>query len=208
MEGRRLLLEQMSDEDLIFLMKSGSELAEKAMYRRYNEYSRHEAKTYFNSFKDSGITIDEFFAVAFSKVHEAIKKYETINVCFYVFWKQIAKNAIYDYIRENSYQLGAKAFGTLSLDDNCYDDNDVLLFSDVLGENETRNTLKDTLDTYIYGDNQYLSSDEKLIADLFYIQERSRKEIVEITKLGKNRVNYLIRTTKQKIQTLIKENNL
>ena len=48
-----MLLEEMSDEDLIFLMKSGSEIAERAIYRRYNNYAKHEAQSYYKSFKHS-----------------------------------------------------------------------------------------------------------------------------------------------------------
>ena len=203
-----MLLEEMSDEDLIFLMKSGSEIAERAIYRRYNNYAKHEAQSYYKSFKHSGIVVEEFYAVAFSNVHEAIMKYEHVTACFYLFWKTMVKYAIYDYVKKNSYQTKAKPLGDISLDDAYYDNNEVILFSDVVGENEKQNKLKDALDDYIYGEDHYLSEEEKIIADLFFIQERSRKDIIQTTGLGKNRVNYLIRTTKLKIQNLIKENYL
>ena len=103
-----MLLEQMSDEDLIFLMKSESKVAERAFYRRYSDYSLHLAKNYYVHFKGSGISVDELYAVAFSQVHEALKKADNITTAFYVYWKSVVKNAIYDYVKENSYEEGGR----------------------------------------------------------------------------------------------------
>ena len=197
----------MSDEDLIFLINSGSKLAEMTIYRRYSEYARHQANNYYFLFRKSGISVDEFYAVAFSKVHDALLKQEGITSNFYIYWKTMAKNAIYDYVRDNSYESGAKSFAGLSLDGTCYEDNEVITFNDIVGEKED-NSLQETLDTYVYGEGELLSDEEKLIAELYIIKDCTIQEIVDITHLSRSRVNYLIRTTKAKIQKLLKENYL
>lgn len=203
-----MLLEEMSDEDLIFLINSGSKLAEMAIYRRYGEYARHQANNYYFHFRKSGISVDEFYAVAFSKVHDALKKQEDITSNFYIYWKTMVKNAIYDYVKHNSYESGAKAFAGLSLDGMCYDDNEVITFNDIVGENEKSSSLMDILNSYVYGDEILLSDEEKLIAELYIIKDSSIQEIMDITHLSRSRVNYLIKTTKKKIQKLLKENYL
>ena len=203
-----MLLEEMSDEDLIFLIKSGSKLAERMIYRRYSEYARNQAKKYYYSFKNSGISMDEFYAVAFSKVHDALMRIDEITTNFYIYWKTMAKHAIYDYVRENSYELGAKSFAGLSLDRVCYDDNDIVTFNDIVGESEEKNSLQEAIDKYVYGDEKLLSDEEKIVAELHFIQECTVKEIMDITHLTRGQVNYLIKTSKEKIQKLLKENYL
>ena len=203
-----MLLEEMSDEDLIFLIKSGSKQAERVIYRRYGEYARHQARNYYYSFSKSGISEDEFYAVAFSKVHDALQRYEDITSNFYIYWKTMVKNAVYDYVKDNSYEVGARSFAGLSLDGSCYDDNESMMFSDLVGENEAKDTLQETIGKYVYGDECLLTDEEKVIVDLYYVQELSRKEIADITHIKRSRVNYLLRVTKEKIQKLLKENYL
>ena len=197
----------MSDEDLIFLINSGSKLAEMAIYRRYGEYARHQANNYYFHFRKSGISVDEFYAVAFSKVHDALLKQNEITSNFYIYWKTMVKNAIFDYVRDNSYESGARSFAGLSLDGACYDDNEVITFNDIVGE-EDNNSLQDTLDNYVYGEENLLTDEEKLIVELNIIKECSIQEIMDVTHLSRGRVNYLIRTSKEKIQKLLKENYL
>lgn len=198
----------MSDEDLIFLINSGSKLAEMTIYRRYSEYARHQANNYYFYFRKSGISVDEFYAVAFSKIHDALRKQEGITSNLYIYWKTMVKNAIYDYVKHNSYESGAKAFAGLSLDGMCYEDNEVITFNDIVGEQEENISLTDILDNYVYGEEDLLTDEEKLVAELHIIKDRSVQEIMDITHLSRGRVNYLIRTSKEKIQKLLKENYL
>lgn len=197
----------MSDEDLIFLIKSGSKLAERVFYIRYSKYSLSVAKKYYQEFKDSGISVDDFYAVAFSKTPEAVANYEDVDRSFNIYWHSVVKHEIYDYIKDNSYTLGAKSFSGISLDSMRYENNEKLMLHDIVGsEEEPTNSVEEILRPYIYGKKDYLTDDEKLIAHLIYFEQLSINEITKITILGRNRVNYLIRNTKEKIQKIIKEN--
>ena len=203
-----MLLEQMSDEDLIFLIRSGSKAAEASFYKRYSNYSRHAAKVYVSYFEKSGISEDEFYALAFSKVHEALARYESIEKHFYIYWKTVVKNAVYDYIRDNSYQFGAKALAGISFDDLCYENNDTLSFYDVIGENDRLNQLGEFVKEYLKRDDIDLSEDEKLVADLLFLKGYSRSELGDLLGWKKGKVHYVAKMVTEKFQRLLKENYL
>ena len=198
----------MSDEDLIFLTNAGSKLAEMAFYRRYSEYSRHQARIYASCFKNTGITEEEFYAVAFSKTHEAFLRFDRIEKDFYTYWKVMVQHAIYDYVRDNSYQAGGKAFGGTSLDRQRFYNNEVLLLSDTVGEDETTNQVYEFIQALVDGESNLLTKEEKVIADLLLLQEHSRKDICQLTNWPMNKVNYLARKVTRKIQQILKENYL
>ena len=198
----------MSDEDLIFLIKKGSKAAERTLYQRYSRYARHQAKHYAHEFKGSGISEDEFYAVSFSKTHEALLKYENINKSFFVYWKIVTKNAIYDYVSANSYEAGAKALSGASLDSLCFDNNEMLHLGDIVGEVERNNQIIEFLLPYINGEIEYLTELERRVAELLLIYDYNRKEIAKALGYKESRSNYLVRQTLDKIQKLLKENYL
>ena len=198
----------MSDADLIFLIQRGSKAAETVFYQRYSVYARHAARKYHAEFKESGISEDELYAVAFSKTHESLTKWDGKNNVYYVYWKHVVRNAIYDYVRENSYTLGAKPLGDISIDDYRNKDYLGLIVGDPYSELERAEDIKEFLKPYLEQGNNLLSEDEKLIVKLKVFEECSRTDLVKLTGMGKNRVNYLIKTALGKIQKLLKENYL
>ena len=199
----------MSDDDLIFLINSGSKLAEQVFYRRYSEYARDIAKSYFVDFKNSGISEDDFYAIAFSKTHDALNGYGNKTKKFLLFWKIVVRNAIYDYVKENSYTLGARALAGTSFDEIRYMNNEHVLFHDIYGEEEEKNdSLLKFIEGYVYGSSKYLTYREKVVADLLYFKEMTPSEILEETKWSRNTLSYVMRVTKRKIQKIIKENYL
>ena len=203
-----MLLKEMSDEDLIFLINRGSKSAETTLYQRYSVYARHQARKYLAEFEDSGISEDELYAVAFSKVHESLTKFDEIEKVFYVYWKTVARNAIYDYVRKNSYKFGAKEFAGVSFDDYRYSNNYSLYFSDVIGQDESDEEMRKFLEPYIEGNIELLTNEEKLVAKLKLFDDYSRKEIQDVTGLKMSRVNYLLSSATKKLQQLLKENYL
>jgi hypothetical protein len=143
----------MSDEDLIFLIRANSQAAEKVFYKRYSEYSLHLANKYYHIFKkNSGITLEELYAIAFSKTHEAVLRFDEIDKTFYAYWRTMVKNAIYDYVRTNAYEAGGKIFAGLSLDHKRYYDNEVIMLSDVVGEDEKVRTFAKSKGLEIVGE--------------------------------------------------------
>lgn len=207
--GNIVLLNEMSDEDLIFLIRANSQAAEKAFYKRYSDYSLHLANKYYYIFKkNSGITLEELYAIAFSKTHEAVLRFDEIDKTFYAYWRTMVKNAIYDYVRTNSYEAGGKIFAGLSLDHKRYYDNEAIMLSDVVGEDEKENEIMKFLEPYIKGKKKLLTSNEQKVAELLLIKQYSIKEITEELHFTRNKTNYLIRNMKNKIQKIIKENYL
>lgn len=197
----------MSDEDLIFLINSGSKLAEQVFYRRYSNFAHEVAKSYYLEFKDTGITEEDFYAVAFSKTHSALINYAHRHKNFLAYWRIVVKNAIYDYVRDNSYSLGARPLSGTSLDEYRYDNNEHLLFHDIYGDSSHNSqTLIHIIEDQVYGESNYLSHDEKLLADLLFFQELKPSEILSETNWSRNRLSYLMRVVKKKIQILLKEN--
>ena len=49
-----MLLNEMSDDDLIFLVDANSQLAEKELINRYMQVAKKVAKDYSDAFSDSG----------------------------------------------------------------------------------------------------------------------------------------------------------
>ena len=199
----------MSDEDLIFLINAGSMLAEQVMYERYSKYSHLIAHGYHNDFKSSGITEEEFFAVAFAKTPQAIQNYSDKDIPFHSYWLATVKNAIYDYVNTNSYRLGARPLSGISFDEEPYNDNEHLLFHDIFGEEDNHSgTAFDLLDQLLSEDDRRLDSEQKLVARLLFVEELKPAEAIEITGFTRSRFSYLTRVTKRKIQQIMKENYL
>lgn len=198
----------MSDDDLIFLINSGSKLAEQVFYRRYSEYSRDIAKSYYLDFINSGISEDEFYTIAFSKTHDALKTHGNKKLAFLLYWKIVVRNAIYDYVQENSYTLGAKALAGTSFDEIRYMNNEHVLFHDIYGEEEDTNSLLKFIEEYVYGPSEYLTYREKVLADLLYFKEMKPSEILVETNWSRGILNYVTKMMKEKIQKIIKENYL
>ena len=204
-----VLLKEMSDDDLIFLINSGSKLAEQVFYRRYSVYAREIAKSYYIDFKDSGISEDDFYAIAFSKTHDALNSYGDKRKKFLLYWKIVVRNAIYDYVRDNSYTLGARALAGTSFDEIRYMNNEHVLFHDIYGEEERNDdSLLKFIEGYVYGTSKYLNYREKMVADLLYFQEKTPLEILKETNWSRGTLSYVMKMTKEKIQKIIKENYL
>ena len=198
----------MSDEDLIFLINSGSKLAETVFYKRYSRYSNKIAKEYYEYFKSSGISREDFYAVALAKTHAALMNYTNVSQPFNRYWKSAVRNAVYDYVRHNSYKCSAKALSGISFDEECYPNNEHMLFHDIYGEDESSREIYELIEKYVYGPSDYLSDDQKLLADLLFFKEWKPSSILEYTHWTRARLSYLIRATKKKIQRLLKENYL
>ncbi len=203
-----MFLNNLKDEDLIFLMSSGSKYAQSIFYKRYNHHSRELAKYYVGEFPNSGISIDEFYAVAFEAVKIAVDSYKKIKTTFYKYWKVIAKNAILDLVKKESYQYGARALAGISLDQDYHIERRRVSLHDVVGEDEHDNEISNAVMEEVYGENSSLSDEERLIGDLYIIKGFTPKEIMEKTGWNRNKFSYLLKKTKCKLQTLLKENYL
>ena len=193
----------MSDEDLIFLMRKGSKQAEMVFYARYSELSKIAAKDYFREFFDSGISEEDFYAVIFSKTYQAFKKYRNVKKSFQSYWIAVTKNAVYDYVRMNSYQLGAKSMGDISLDEVPYEDNEGLSFHDIIGELD-ESPIMETLKQYVNSNNHYFTEEEKDLIRLLFFENNSVKDLTDEYDITRDRVYYILKSLKYKIPRILK----
>lgn len=207
-----MLLEEMSDEDLIFLINSGSKLAEKVFYIRYSKHSRIVAKEYLEAFPDSGITKEDFYAVIFAKTYEALTRYKTnlIEKSFYKYWRAVIKNAVYDYVRINSYQMGARALSELSFDEVAYSNNDSLMLHDMISENEADHHLMEMIKSLIEknGKEKYFNYEENELLRLMIYEDKTIMEIMKEFNISRNHMNYLMKHIREKLEQIIKDNYL
>ena len=205
-----MLLEEMSDEDLIFLINSGSKLAEKVFYVRYARQSHAVAKEYFEAFKDSGISEEDFYAVIFAKTYDAFISFnsKTVEKTFYKYWRAVIKNAVYDYVRINSYQIGARPLGDTSFDDIAFINNENLMLHDTIGENETDNQILELIKSYVESDSEFFTYEEKALLRLLIYEENTIQEVSDNFDIPRNHINYLIRCIREKTKKIIKDNYL
>lgn len=201
-----MLLNEMSDDDLIFLVDAKSQLAEQELINRYMVIAKNVAKEYADVFSDSGILYDDFYSIAISCIHIAIHSYNNRKVPFKKYWKICVRNAIYDYVKDNSYRSGAKALSEISLDDTCYKESDSVRFHETVADSHSTNTIYDILYDYASSDSDYFTKDEKVMIILHYLEERTIDEFCDITGWSKSKANYVIKNAKKKIFEILKDN--
>lgn len=197
-----------TDESLVERVLNKDKQAEAIFYKRYYEYSKRLGSSYYFDYKRTGISEDEFIAVAFSVTAIAVKAYKFGTCPFYFFWKRVANNAIRDYIRENSYTLGAKEYGDMSLDAKRYSDNDVITIGDTIGKDDEEdiinNDLAECLKNYIYNPKSDLNNEETLTAHFLFYRQYDVKEIMKATNWNKQKTYRLIRNVRNKISVYLK----
>ncbi len=123
--------QEVGDEDAFFVLSE-----------RYKKFARNEALKYYLKYgRSHGFIFDDIYAITFSALMDAAKTFDPIKSDnFYTYWRTIADNHAINYIRNNSYEGGAKMFkGTISLDDNAYDNGDIL-YSELIGKTDNHNS--------------------------------------------------------------------
>lgn len=207
-----MIKEELTDEELLYLYEAGSDSAKSALFDRYYNYSVGLGKYYYKMFKRCGISIEEYTAVAFSKFDEALKSHKKIRIDLLNYWKLLVKNAVYDYIRKNSYTLGARAF-MLSLDDTVvYDDDDPLYLHDVVGDldeviSDSR-SIMGLIKAIVETDEYDFTSEEREIVRLTYLEGYEIEESAKILNISSNHAYYIAKMVKRKISEIIKDSYL
>lgn len=114
----------LKDEDLLMQVSTGDQIAFLELVRRYQEHSHSLAKKHIGSFSRDGLSISEVECIAQEALIKALKKYHPTKGTFYAYWKQVAIHSIQDFANKFSYNIGAKAFNGLSLNDSAIEIND------------------------------------------------------------------------------------
>lgn len=196
----------MSDDDLIFLVDANSQLAEKELINRYMQVAKKVAKDYSDAFSDSGIPYEDFYAIAINCIHNSIHTYSNREVPFRRYWKVCVRNAIYDYVRNNSYRTAALPLSEVSLDDVFYKEGENIRFHDTVADNQPSNTIFELLYDYVSSNDGYFSKDEKTLIVLHYLEERTLIEFLEVTGWSRSKTYYIIKKARIKIAELLKDN--
>ena len=112
--------QNVSDEDLIDLIHQGNVEASEILFSRYHHYSWRLGYEFDLEHPDSGISLEDYRAVAFSLVAPCLKKYLENGAGFYAYWKICAQNEIMEYFIENSYTANGQVYTGIPLDDDRY----------------------------------------------------------------------------------------
>ncbi len=123
------------DLDLVHKYQRGDEDAFFLLSEKYKKFARNEALKYYLKYgKSHGFIFDDIYSITFASLMDAAKSFdESKSDNFYSYWKTIADNHAINYIRNNSYEGGAKMFkGVFSLDDSAYDNGDIQ-YSELIG---------------------------------------------------------------------------
>lgn len=206
-----LIKDDLTDEELLYLIEAGSDSAKSALFDRYYKRSESIGRYYYKMYRRTGITIEEFTMVAFSKTDEAFKTYRNKRVDFYNYWKVLVRNAIHDYIRHNSFTIGPRSH-TVSIDEGVSYDNEPLYLHDVIGDvdeviNDSR-SIVNLLNEIVETDKYNFTSEERAFTDLYYVKGYEIEEITEMLQSSINHIYYVAKVVKSKITKIIKDSYL
>ena len=154
--------------------------------------------------KDNGITVEELYAVGLSTIHIAVCKCNIREVKnFYPYWCVIAKNQMFEYIKQNSYLRGGKTFrGEFSLDEK----KDNGLLAEAFGEEDKvfyTHSLTEEFQNFIKSNQGNLTKKEKRILAL-YLDGYMVKEIAKQTHLACSSIHDIYQRALRKIRRYYK----
>ena len=127
-------LKDISDEECVLLAQTGNYDTLNHLCIRYQKYSYGLAVGFFNSNRQSGVTVEDLCSVAQETILVAVKNFSNSIQVFYPYWRTIATNAMIKYNQQNSYFHHAKTFNGISLDQQ----NEEYFSNDqIIGENDS-----------------------------------------------------------------------
>lgn len=205
-----MIKEELSDEDLLALIDAGSKSAEDALYNRYYAESVRAGKNYAKLYRHLGISEEEYTAVAFSKVYDALRSYKNVRINFRSFWHVLVRNAVFDLINHSDYQVSVKYDKNVSLDDQAYISSDEVLLSDVIGEDEDKgdDDLYTNIANIINNKENDLTDEERKVARLAFILGYKRRDMLEILDTNKDHLSYVLKVVRKKIIKILKDSYL
>ncbi len=199
---------ELSDEELVNLVKQGNIRAEAILYNKYYHLALSEAKRVASQFRITGIEIDDLVSVSFESVKKSIDLFENGTTRkFYSYWRAISYNSMINYIRDNRTQSGK-----YSLDNLTYQDNETITFHDIVSNDETSvsneinvENLKHIIESFIYNPTNNLTDDEALVAHYLYYRQYDNEEIKAKTGWDSPKIYYVVKNTRKKISDYLKK---
>lgn len=110
------MFSRLTDEQLVEIISSkGDKYAELTLIERLRRNAFFIARLFFECHPYSGITLDEYYAVALESIHVAAKKFDHKHGNkFTSFYRVVAENDLRRYDAENSYIRKGKVFAGIT----------------------------------------------------------------------------------------------
>ena len=198
-----MVKEDLTDEELLYLIKCGSESAYLAFYERYRLKSVQLARYYSKIFTyRTGVSYEEFFELAFYLLPDLIAKVDEIISSFEAYWRRSARNAIFDFLRTRSEERR----NIVAIEDAVSDGehfssprevNEISLYSEDL-----RIFLKEKI---FHNSSYKFTKEEKEMARYIFFSDCSVKEAIEKLGWKRNHGLYVAHTLRQKVIKILKE---
>lgn len=130
------LLKQFKDNELVNkYQKFNDEAAILTLYHRYLPYIYKAIGDILSMNSGCGISFEELKSVALSTIYVSARTISKMHKSFFSYYRLALQRDLVDYIRKNSYLIGAKGFSGLSLSSS-NNENDGLTFAETLGFND------------------------------------------------------------------------
>lgn len=199
------MYKEMADDELVFLIRHGNELAQTVLFDRYKLRSEILAKEFFKEFSMTGIQVDEFATIAFAAVGKAIDKCDNEPGGFFLFWKKIARNDMFSYVRSD-HSLYSFSDVRISFDDMHYSDNERIQVHETISspEDDKIEGLEEYLEKFIYSKDNGFTDDEALVAHLMFYRNYTPTEISKFVGWKKSKTFYVVDSVRNKISDYLK----
>jgi len=195
-------LKDINDEECVLLAQTGNYDTLNQLCIRYQRYSYGLAIEFFNSNRQSGITVEDLCSVAQETILVAVKNFSNSIQVFYPYWRTIATNAMIKYNQQNSYFHHAKTFNGISLDQQ---NEDNFSNDQIIGETDAKiekGIVEDTFLNIIDDPKNGFSENEKIVMKLT-IEGYEPTEIMKMFKWSKSQIYYALRNAKEKLTQAI-----
>lgn len=192
------------DDELLLKMSLGDEYAKNILVEKYRHYSWYVASKLKELYPIESFALEDYMAVAFGALSNALKSYNFSECSFYGYWYHIVINDIRRVVRRYLLDEYWLKKDSLSFDIDVGTD---LSLHDVISDNvlfTEQNMLRDTFLT-IVDDPKRNFTDEQRIVIHYFLDGYELKEIREIFGWSKNKVYYLYNKAIKRIRIIMNE---
>ncbi|MBK8805206.1 MAG: sigma-70 family RNA polymerase sigma factor [Bacteroidales bacterium] len=174
-----------SDIELVSLFqKTGDNALVAQLFKRYSRFTISVCMKYL---KDKDMSYDAAMFV-FEKILLEMKKYEIKN--FKSWLHVVTKNHCLKLLQSKNYKNEIKI------------ENDMEIYADLDHDNTN---LQIETDNHIYGAIEKLKPEQKICIELFFIEEKTYKEIQELTGMEYNDVKSNIQNGKRNLKLMLEK---
>lgn len=193
---------ELSDDEIIMIIRMKNEEALNMLLFRYQKYSISLISSMYHKIRYLGLFFEELRANLDLTIVKAVESYDFRRAIFYSYWRQIAERELISLCRKSYYKKNRCQKAIYSLDSPIKDTEDCYFVDTISDENENiieqyhhRESLLKVKDSI---DND-LSVYEKTILS-YRVLGYSYKEIAKITKKTAKDIDNALMLMRKKIQ--------